>query len=195
MARETFAEGEEVEFKADTLPDERWRRGRYIRSVAGWHEVRTTTDRFSVPPRRIRKVAAVEITEADLEESASLEVLEDHDDGPFVPDRPPECDWCGGKGCQFCDGTEQREAEAEAARVSIESKARLQIARHTAAEPPQPILDLAIASQHLHTAIGRLTTHQWAEGGVVQDLRRKLEMFAADLMGIVEAEVKRRETA
>lgn len=59
MARETFTEGEDVEFRADTLPDAPWRRGRYIRLVAGWHEVRTTMDRFSIPPRRIRKVSAV----------------------------------------------------------------------------------------------------------------------------------------
>lgn len=30
----------------------------------------------------------------------------DDDDGPWEPDRPPSCDWCGGKGCRFCDGTE-----------------------------------------------------------------------------------------
>jgi hypothetical protein len=28
---------------------------------------------------------------------------EDDDDGPWEPDRPPSCDWCGGKGCRFCD--------------------------------------------------------------------------------------------
>jgi len=38
-------------------------------------------------------------------EAAEVEIPE-HDDGPWEPDRPPDCEWCGGKGCRFCDGTE-----------------------------------------------------------------------------------------